>query len=526
LILGDPSQATGATAPGGRATLDDIFRRAAVRRPDAIALVDPPNRRKFTSGAPRRLTYAEADRMISAIAGRLRRLGLATDTIIGVQLPNTVESVLTLLGVLRAGMIAAPLPLLWRRSEIVHALERLGAKLLITCGYVGAVNHADLAMKAAVDIFPIRYVCAFGRSLPDGVVPFDDLFTAEKLDPLPPMERERAGNPAAHVAVVTWDATTEGLVPIARNHMEIIAGGLAAFLEGRFEQDAIFLSSLATSSFAGMALTILPWLLTGGTLALHQPFDPETLAAQLREQHCNTLILPGPVISRLADAGFLAGAHDLTTVMALWRSPERMSGSALWRERARALIDVATFGEIGLIATRRGLSGKPAPIAFGAITAPRGAPGAVLVGELTRTETGTIALRGPMVPRHPFPPGAERSTLPFFKAASGVVDTGFTCRVDRDTRTMIVTGPPAGIVGVGGYRFTLRDLENLVAGIEGGGRIAALPDPWSGQRLSGSATNVELVQTALTERGVNPLVVGAFGNRPIPPLSAVPLTGH
>ena len=49
---------------------------------------------------------------ISAIASRLRRLGLHTDAIVGIQLPNTVESVLTLLGVLRAGMIAAPLPLL------------------------------------------------------------------------------------------------------------------------------------------------------------------------------------------------------------------------------------------------------------------------------------------------------------------------------------------------------------------------------------------------------------------------------
>ena len=54
--------------------------------------------------------------MISAIAARLRALGLHTDAVVGVQLPNTVESVLTILGVLRAGMIAAPLPLLWRRG--------------------------------------------------------------------------------------------------------------------------------------------------------------------------------------------------------------------------------------------------------------------------------------------------------------------------------------------------------------------------------------------------------------------------
>ncbi len=55
--------------------------------------------------------------MISAIAGRLRRMGLHTDAIVGLQLANTVESVLTLLAVLRAGLIAMPLPLLWRRRR-------------------------------------------------------------------------------------------------------------------------------------------------------------------------------------------------------------------------------------------------------------------------------------------------------------------------------------------------------------------------------------------------------------------------
>ncbi len=113
MILGDPK-----TEDLPATTLDDLFRRAAARRPDAIALADPPNRESFTDGPPRRLTYAEADRVVSAIASRLRTLGLQTDAIVGIQLPNTVESVLTILGVLRAGMIAVPLPLLWRRADM------------------------------------------------------------------------------------------------------------------------------------------------------------------------------------------------------------------------------------------------------------------------------------------------------------------------------------------------------------------------------------------------------------------------
>ena len=39
MILGEGSRTAGTAA-----TLDDLFRRAGVRHPDAIALADPPNR--------------------------------------------------------------------------------------------------------------------------------------------------------------------------------------------------------------------------------------------------------------------------------------------------------------------------------------------------------------------------------------------------------------------------------------------------------------------------------------------------
>src|SRR5262245_21361614 len=123
--------------PDGQTTLDALFRRAVARRPEAVALVDPPNRADFTDGPPRRLSYAEADRIVGAIAAQLNKLGLQPDTVVGIALPNTVELVLTVLGVLRAGLIAAPLPLLWRRAEMSRALRRIGAKIIVT------TSHAD-----------------------------------------------------------------------------------------------------------------------------------------------------------------------------------------------------------------------------------------------------------------------------------------------------------------------------------------------------------------------------------------------
>ena len=123
MILGGNHELDNA-AGADHTTLDALFRRAGVRNADAVALADPPNRENVCGGAPRWLTYAQADRAISAMAARLRQLGLPTDAVVAMQLPNTVESVIALLGVLRAGMIAAPLPLLWRKQDIVVAQGR------------------------------------------------------------------------------------------------------------------------------------------------------------------------------------------------------------------------------------------------------------------------------------------------------------------------------------------------------------------------------------------------------------------
>ena len=503
MILGDPDQAAGG------ATLDDLFRRAGVRSPDALALIDPPIRQNLDGAAPRKLTYAETDRLISRFAARLRGLGLRSDAIVALQLGNTVESVIALLGVLRAGMIAAPLPLLWRQQEIAAALRGVGAKAIVT----GGAACARIAMLAAVELFPIRHVCAFGRDLPDGVVPLDDLFAGDASANVP--GSPRAGAAATHVAVVTFDVTAGGVMALARNHLQLMAGGLGVFLETGLAPGAMMLSAIPAASFSGIALSVLPWLLSGGTLALHHGGDLDALAAQCGGFDEATLILPGPALAPLAEAGRLSAS--IKTIAALWRAPEQLAASAAWRGDA-TLIDVASFGEIGLLASRRGADGRPAPIPHGRVCA--GAVEAITVAETTRTRSGTLALRGPMIAQ-PFPPGAEAGEAP-----DGFRDTGYTCRLEGDGLT--VTGPPGGVLAVGGYRFSRQSLDADLASIDPAATLMAVPHGILGQRLAGAAPDPSAARAALHERGVNPLIADAFRapGRADAACSPIPLTAH
>ena len=59
----------------------------------------------------------------------------------------------------------------------------------------------------------------------------------------------------------------------------LIAGGVATLLEGGIAPNANILGCCATSSFPGLALTMMPWLLSGGALLLHHGFDADAFAA-------------------------------------------------------------------------------------------------------------------------------------------------------------------------------------------------------------------------------------------------------
>ena len=136
-----------------------------------------------------------------------------------------------------------------------------------------------------------------------------------------------------------------------------------------------------------------------------------------------------------------------------------------------------------------------------------------MLAKLLSTTAGTVSFRGPMVPQHPFPPGAERSGLPCLKvSASGFVDTGYACR--SDLAALLVTGPPPGMISIGGYRFMLEELQEAADSTGcGATRVAVLPDALVGHRLTASAFDSASMQAELRLRGANPLLVGAFSPR-------------
>jgi hypothetical protein len=255
------------------------------------------------------------------------------------------------------------------------------------------------------------------------------------------------------------------------------------------------------------------WLLSGGTLALHHPFDADVLEQQINDERCDTLVVPAQLALRLAETDLPARLPSLRNVIALWRAPEQIASSPSWTIPHATLTDVYLFGEAGLFAACRAADGVPAPILPGPHGAPRSVAGSSVAGETLITPKGTLGLRGPMVAAAAYAPPAPPSDSLVAQPPRDYVDTGYAARLDRSSGAICITAPPSGIMAVGGYRFLSQDLQEWARRLGQGALLTALPDRLSGYRLAGRAQDNARAREALGELGLNPLMVEAFRDR-------------
>jgi hypothetical protein len=316
-------------------------------------------------------------------------------------------------------------------------------------------------------------------------------------------------------ALVTFEASGSGFLSVPRTHVNLIAAGLAIFLESGLPQGATILSALAPSSFAGLASSFVMWLLSGGTLAMHHPFDETTMTRQIETERCDTLVAPAGLALRMAEAEVLSSMRSLRHVVGLWRTPEQVGSSTLWPQNGIRMTDVYLFGEAGLFGIRRADDGSPAPVMPGPYRAPPEVPASSTAGEVILTSKATLGLRGPMVPVAAYAV-TDRPVDPLASLAPpDYVDTGYAARIDRTTGGIAITAPPSGVLAVGGYRFLADDLQEWARRLGENAMLTALPDRLSGHRLAGRAGDNARAREALTELGLNPLMVEAFRDRPV-----------
>ena len=105
-----------------QATFIDLFRQQVNFHSENIAIVD----------AVSNLTYEQADLASDRLARELVRLGVTTNTFVGIMLPRRKEFMISVIATLKAGGAYVPLDNEYPQERIGYMLQDSGAKVLIT----------------------------------------------------------------------------------------------------------------------------------------------------------------------------------------------------------------------------------------------------------------------------------------------------------------------------------------------------------------------------------------------------------
>lgn len=268
----------------GTKTLIDYFKENVAKSPDAVCLVDPPNKEVLMGLKPERLTFRELDRAVDAVAEGLMAKGIKKDDIIMVQIPNGWELAMLYLAITRAGALISPMPMQWRQSELEHIARMTEARAVITVEGFNNFQHQDMAEKvrgkfpSIKDIIPLAEIRAMSQGPVTGkldqvVIDANDVFT---LCWSSGTEAEPKGCPLSHNHWLCQGAFQYETAPIEPGYNLITAGPLV--------------------NMASLGTVYIPWLMTGGKLVLHHPFDGPTFIMQLMTEAIEyTLLVPAVV---------------------------------------------------------------------------------------------------------------------------------------------------------------------------------------------------------------------------------------
>ncbi|QSQ25383.1 amino acid adenylation domain-containing protein [Pyxidicoccus parkwayensis] len=264
--------------------LHRLFEAQVERAPDAVA----------ASSEKARLTYRELNVRANQLAHHLRRRGVRTGSFVGVMLERSLDALVSLLGVMKAGAAYLPLDPAYPRERLEYMLSDSGTRLLVT--------RAELLERVgALDVEMLDV-------------------EASRSD----VAREAASNPGWEVPLeslaylIYTSGSTGRPKAVMTPHRAVVAYALgSARIYGLTAEDRVL--QFSSLSFDQSVEEIFPALLTGGTVVLRTEamLDPATFCARCEQWGLTLLFLPtafwGELTSALA-SGTVRLPHSVRLV--------------------------------------------------------------------------------------------------------------------------------------------------------------------------------------------------------------------
>jgi mycobactin salicyl-AMP ligase len=501
-----PVADTATDEDGGPITAEGLLRRRAAQKPDTIALTDPPNRRMLGFAPPRPYTYGEADAAVDALAAFFVDLGLEPGDRVVVQLPNFIESPLTLLGAWRAGLTVAAVPMLWRAMEIARVCDALEPEALIGVSHFAEETPAEVLRDVAATRLSVRFVLGFGHDLPDGVASLDDVVATGRLS----RDKTEARAPSGPALITFTARAGQPLLPLFRREDEILAQGAMAVLALSLDRSDVILNAYPFTGPVGFALGLAPWLISGATLVQHHPFDYDIFVQQILTSNAIVTALPSAILAELGEDRVLRDPQcKLRRVGRVWSPAELADRTAPLRHMtaeslSRPVFDLYPLGDLASLLLRPAPAADRAALPLGPVHLGEDGGGAVFAETRLAGDGQELLIRGPVVPE-------GKASGPAARDENGFVATGLRGETIGPDRLGVLRDPE--LIYHGGFTIAASELDGLYQAFPGflDAACFVLPDPVVGDRIFGAVApspnapiSLEALHRFLMERGVAP----------------------
>ncbi|HWD03667.1 MAG TPA: AMP-binding protein [Amycolatopsis sp.] len=455
-----------ATGAWGDTTIGAQLSATASRFSDRVAVAD----------AERRLTYAELDRWTTAIAHGLLDRGLCPGDAVIVQSGNVAETLAGFYGLLKAGLVPVCSLPQHGRHEVSDLIALTGARAhLVQADW----PRADLPGLAAElrETHPSMRLTITTKGEAPGCVALAEL---TEPGPVPVLDAE-------DLAVLQLSGGTTGtpkLIP--RSNCDYLCNARAWAERWGWDERNVAMHALPVMHNAGIALCVLPAVLTGATVVLAPRGDAEAIAGLVERAHVTDMVANATVAYRLLESP-AARAADLSSLARLTVGPQSPEYAArLESELGIRALGVFGMGE-GLIMTtpwdapeevRRTTVGRPIhPLDEVRILDEN-------LADVSTGEVGELACRGPYtIPG--YYAAAEHNAVAF--TPDGFFRTGDLARAhDVGGETCYsIEGRIKDNVNRGGEKIHADELERLLVTHPGVAEVAivGMPDPELGERV-------------------------------------------
>lgn len=289
----------------GSESIGALFIRTAEELTSTFAVADPPNLLQLTSMPPRKWSWSELLDQVGKYTHFFQDQGLQPDDVLVVQLPNTVDLHAIYLACAIYGLIISPVPMQYRSHEIQHVLDITQARFAITLNQLSHNTPIDEWVAIAEKNPSLTRIWCFGLPAEKVTTKVKNLekqlANSSTLTPHQLRETLKQAKVTANsVFTICWTSGTEAKPKgVPRSHNEWLIVGSSVIDAGMLTKGDQLLIPYPFVNMAGISTSLIAWLMIGGGLFHHHPFDIQVFTEQLRSEPINYTVSAPAVLTKL-----------------------------------------------------------------------------------------------------------------------------------------------------------------------------------------------------------------------------------